>query len=177
MEKTDQMHNMIMEDFFTKGFTYTFDYELVTHIREEDLRDPESWFQTDEGTMYPLGYDLSAAMDYLQHKYVTPLFGKNEKGYNYIWNHNEKTVQVWHNDLREGPNLFFLYYLNDVYSGGEIRFRVDGVETGQVQPRTGLLVMGSQEAHVEHKAEPTDETRILSNFGFYVNMVKPHELI
>jgi hypothetical protein len=161
---------MIMDDFFTKGFTYTFDHDLIKHIREEDLCDPESWFQSDEGPKYPLDYDLSAVMEYLQETYVTPLFGESEKGYSYIWSRNEKSAQEWHNDLIEGPNLFFLYYLNDVYVDGEIRFRINGVETGRLQPRLGLLVMGSQESHVEHKAEPTTETRILSNFAFYVNM-------
>lgn len=170
MEKTDLVHDMIMSDFFSKGFTYTFDHEVVKYIREEDICDPDSWFQTDEGTTYPLGYDLTEAMNYIRDTYVTPLFGENKSGYSYIWNHNEKTVQVWHNDLREGPNLFFLYYMTDVYNGGEIRFRVNGKETGHVQPRVGLLVMGSQELHVEHKAEPTNETRILSNYGFYVDM-------
>lgn len=170
MVKTGQMHKMIMDDFFTKGFTYTFDHDLIKYIREEDLCNPHLWFRTDEGTMYPLGYDLSAAMDYVQEKYVTPIFGENQSGYNYIWNNIEKAVQVWHNDLVEGSNIVFLYYLTDVYIGGEIRFRVNGEETGSIQPRTGLLVMASQEAHVEHKVEPTDEVRILSNYGFYVNL-------
>lgn len=169
MAKIDQMHEMNLDEFFTNGFTYTFDYDVIKYIREEDLRDPDSWFQSDEGLKYPLNYDLSAVMDYLQEKYVTPFFGKSEKGYNYIWSNNEKSAQEWHNDLIEGPNLFFLYYLNDVYTDGEIRFRVNGVETGNLQPRLGLLVMGSQESHVEHKAEPSTETRIVSNYAFYVS--------
>jgi hypothetical protein len=159
---------MIMSDFIEKGFTHTFDYEILKHIREEDLRNPNEWLCDDHGMRYPSRFDLTNAMDYIRNKYVYPLFGENEKGYNDIWNHSEPTVLVWHNDLKEGPNLFFLYYLTDVYKGGEIRFRVNGKETGHVQPRVGLLVMGSHESHVEHKVEPTLEDRIVSNYGFYV---------
>ena len=161
---------MILHDFLTRGFTYTFDHELVKHILAKDLHDPDSWIETDDGIAVPPEYDLTDSMLYIKNKYVSPIFGESKNGYNSIWNKNESTVQVWHNDLREGPNLFFLYYMTNVYKGGEIRFRVNGIETGCVQPRVGLLVMGSQESHIEHKAEPTNEARVLSNYGFYVNI-------
>ena len=74
----------------------------------------------------------------------------------------------WHNDLVEGCNLFFMYYLSDVTNGGELMFRVNNTPTGIIQPKKDLLVMASQEEHVEHKVNFTDQTRIACNFGFNV---------
>ena len=61
-----------------------------------------------------------------------------------------------------------MYYLSDVTKGGELMFRVDKTLTGIIQPKKDLLVMASQEAHVEHKVNFTNQTRIACNFGFNV---------
>ena len=65
----------------------------------------------------------------------------------------------WHNDLVEGCNLFFMFYLTDVTEGGELMFRVNNNATGIIQPKRDLLVMASQEAHVEHKVNFTEPNK------------------
>lgn len=159
---------MILSDLVEKGYTYTFDNDLFAHIKV-DLLNLDSWVQHPSGIQYPKDQDLNPAMDYLASKYVYPIFGENKRGYKALWNKSEASSMEWHNDLKEGPNLFFLYYLNDIQKGGEIRFRIYGIESGFMQAKKGLLVMGSQESHVEHKVEFTEETRIVANFGFYVS--------
>jgi hypothetical protein len=159
---------MILKDLIEKGYTYTFDNNLLPYIQGY-LSNIDNWTRHSSGIEYPEDQDLNPAMDYIQNKYVQPIFGKNKKGYKALWNKSESSSMQWHNDLKEGPNLFFLYYLNDIQNGGEIKFRVYGIETGYLQAKRGLLVMGSQESHVEHKVEPTEETRIVANFGFYVS--------
>lgn len=156
---------MNMSDFFIQGFTSTTDYVIMDLIGK--LPPLEEWILGDQDhATYPIGVDLNPAMEYIAKTYVEPFFPNYTKGYQYIWNKSESKTMVWHNDLVEGYNLFFLYYMNDVTDGGEIQFRVNGIETGMIQPRKHLLVMASQELHVEHKVNYTPQPRIVSNYGF-----------
>lgn len=163
MDLTSQ--TLKFEEYQIKGFTYTYDYDIIDLIGK--LPPTSEWLKDDEYDVeYPANISLSSAMDYIGAKYVSQYFPNYSKGYNYLWNKTESATQVWHNDLVEGCKVFFLYYLTDVTEGGEICFRVNGVETGSLQPRKHMLVMGSQESHVEHKVNYTPQTRIVSNYGF-----------
>jgi hypothetical protein len=110
------------------------------------------------------------AHEYLGRTYVSQLRTNYELGYRHLWERTADPVHEWHNDLIEGCNLFFLCYLTDVYEGGELCFRSKGIETGQVQPRKGIVVMASQHTHYQHKVNPHPESekRMLCNFGFDV---------
>lgn len=153
------------EEYQIKGFTYTYDYNIIDLIGK--LPPLDEWKIDEEfSVQYPENVNLSAAMDYIAKMYVEPFFPRYTKGYSSIWNKSETQTMEWHNDLVEGCKVFFLYYLTDVTEGGEICFRVNGKETGYVQPKKHLLVMGSQELYVEHKANYTPQTRIVSNYGF-----------
>lgn len=155
---------MNFTDFLIKGFTYTFDEEISSLIGK--LPPLDQWPRDVDGAEFPVGVDLQPAMDYIDQTYVSMFFTGSTQGYSYIWNKTESKTMEWHNDLIEGSRVFFLHYMTDVTDGGEICFRVNGVETGCLQPKQHLLVMGSQELHVEHKANYTPQVRIVSNYGF-----------
>lgn len=155
---------MDINSYLINGFTHTYDKEIANLIGE--LPPLNEWKTESCGVNYPENIDLNPAMDYIAEKYVKAFFTNYEKGYKRIWNKPENKSMEWHNDLIEGYNLFFLYYLNDVYKDGEICFRVNGKETNKIQPRRHLLVMGSQASNVEHKVNYTSEDRMVVNFGF-----------
>jgi hypothetical protein len=156
---------MDLTDFQIKGFTYTFDYDIIDLIGE--LPPIDEWEIDDEyDVQYPENVDLAPAMDYISAKYMSEYFPNHTAGYKYLWCRTESSTMLWHNDLIEGCKVFFLYYLTDVTEGGEICFRVNKTETGFLQPRKHMLVMASQESHVEHKVNYTPEMRIVSNYGF-----------
>lgn len=155
---------MDFTDFLIKGFTYTFDAEVANLIG--DLPPLDQWVPDVHGAEFPDKINLDPAMDYIGQTYVSQFFPNYTKGYRYIWNKTESKTMEWHNDLIEGPKVFFLHYMTDVTDGGEICFRVNGIETGCLQPKKHLLIMASQELHVEHKANYTPQARIVSNYGF-----------
>lgn len=159
-------HNQTLnfEDYQLKGFTYTYDYDIMNLIG--NLPPLEEWSIDEYGVQFPENINLDAAMDYIGKVYVSQFFPSYTHGYRYLWNKTENQTMEWHNDLVEGCKVFFLYYMTDVTEGGEICFRVEGKETGSLQPKKHMLVMGSQESHVEHKANYTPQTRIVSNYGF-----------
>jgi hypothetical protein len=159
---------MNFTDFFVKGYTQTYDYEILDLIGK--LPDLSEWNYCKEElvTRSPKNINLKNCFPYISKNYVEKITQKYEIGYSYIWEGVHESSNVWHNDLIEGYNLFFMYYLTDVNCGGEICFRMNGEETGCIQPKKGLLVMGSQEKHVEHRVNFTEDIRIACNFGFKI---------
>tara|TARA_R110002073_G_scaffold276057_1_gene439910 strand:- start:300 stop:794 length:495 start_codon:yes stop_codon:yes gene_type:complete len=160
---------LLVPELLISGYKIFNDKEILYLI--SDVPPISSWTIKPDtsGTYTPAEkINLEPAHDYIKDNYVDKYFNNSTKGYNNIWNSTEESSMLWHNDLVEGPNLFFMYYLNDVINNGEICFRINGEETGKIKPKKGLLLMGSQELYVEHKVNHTDETRVVCNFGFYV---------
>ena len=157
---------MELNDLLIKGYTFTYDGHVKKHVGQ--LPPMNEWQKDDSGVEFPVGVDLSQAQQYLCDTYLKP-FADVKFGYKNIWNKTDTPTTVWHNDLIEGSNIFFLYYLNDVKDGGEICFKVNNEQTGCIQPRQNLLVLASQEESVRHKVNHTNETRIVCNFGFKVS--------
>lgn len=151
------------------GYTYTYDETVESLIGE--LPPLDLWQSDQEGVQFPKNVNLSKAHDYIYETYVQDNFIICDFGYSNIWNNTDIPSTVWHNDLPEGSNIFFMYYLNDVSNGGELCFQMDGLETGCIQPKKHLLVLGSQEEHVRHKVNLTKETRIVCNFGFKIQWI------
>lgn len=110
---------------------------------------------------------------------IVSLIDKEYKsGYNHIWNGTEHDLCEWHNDLREGPNLFLILYMSDIDSscGGEIEFRSSVTKniTGSILPKKYDIIIGSQELSWEHqvgkfKCGPME--RITCNFGYYIKWI------
>ena len=114
-------------------------------------------------------------------KYEDPMdyFGnQNDRRliYSYIWNGTSSGSDVWHNDLIEGANVFFLLYFTDMElgSGGEIMFR-NMEENKRVTcfhlPKKYDLILGSQDLKFQHRVEDFRKPsmqRITLNFGFNI---------
>lgn len=160
---------MDINKFIESGFTHTIDKDIESLIGT--LPKLENWQLDSSGVRYPENIDLSLAHEYISRKYVAPFFSKVEMGYRSIWEGSDIPTTKWHNDLIEGSNLFFMYYLTDVFNEGEICFRCNNIETGKLQPKKYMLLMGSQELFVEHKVNLTTDTRIACNFGFNVKWI------
>jgi hypothetical protein len=159
-----------LSEFFVKGYTSINDEHIYSLLNVDS--DVNKWCRDSYGTRAPKDVSLEAAHKYIADNYIKPIAKKYEIGYNSIWEGIDKPTREWHNDLVENNNnVFFMYYLNDVLIGGELCFRMNGIETGMIQPRRYLLVMGSQEQQVEHKVIPTTETRVACNFGFKVEWI------
>jgi hypothetical protein len=158
--------NLDISEFFVNGYSSTIDTKIYSLIDVE--LDVLNWPIDEHKIRSPEYADLSNAHHYIAEKYIKPIAKKYEIGYNSIWEGVETAVG-WHNDLIENENnVFFMYYLTDIKNNGELCFRMNGVETGKIQPKKYVLVMGSQELNVQHKVIPTDEIRIACNFGFKV---------
>lgn len=156
-----------LSEFFVKGYSATIDKNILSLLNVP--LDVDKWVRDEDGIRSPGNVDLTIAHHYIAEKYIKPIAKKYEIGYNSIWEGIDQPTREWHNDLIErNNNVFFMYYLNDVENDGELCFRMNGLETGRVQPKQSVLVMGSQESYVEHKVIPTTETRIACNFGFRV---------
>lgn len=174
------MCDNLINDLFIKGFHKTNSKEMFVFL--EELLPKLDWIQNhDEDYRYitPTTVSeeaLSKTMKLLHDKYVSPISSEVEYGYSSIWNGAEKTTCEWHNDLIEGPNLFFLLYLNDIKPGcgGDISFRDAHTKevTGSVIPKKYDIVIGSQNLKWDHKVGtlkcgPMD--RFVANFGFKVH--------
>jgi hypothetical protein len=167
-------------DFIMKGHSVFYCKEDFVYI-EKTLEDVE-WIQDEEKCFrYHLQNDLvDPALEKTQlilgKKYVSSVDKNYKLGYRSLWNGTEISSCSWHNDLMEGPNLFFLMYLTRLEEnvGGEIQFRHSATKeiTGSILPQKYKIVVGSQELKWEHRVVPfkyDKMERITANFGFYVN--------
>jgi len=160
---------MDMSEYIIKGFTHTFDPYIEELIGE--LPPMEEWKGESYGGKYPEGVDLLPAQEYILEKYVKPNFRNPELGYRAVWTGIDRKTVPWHNDLPEGPNIFFMYYLTDITEGGELCFKVRDEVTGCIQPKRHMLLLGSQEPHIMHKVNLTDQIRTVCNFGYIVEWI------
>jgi hypothetical protein len=96
--------------------------------------------------------------------------------YSYIWNGACDGSSSWHNDLKEGANVFFLLYFTDMEQGvgGEIMFR-NMTQNKKVTcyhlPKKYDLILGSQDLNFQHRVEDfrkPNVQRITMNFGFNI---------
>ena len=170
---------MNIEDFFTKGFTYTNDSEVFKPI--ESVFDHIVWYKNPakQDVLYTeknkhLQQALDSTMNLLGEKYVSMLSPKFSTGYCDMWNGVDDGTDKWHNDGREGPNLFFILYFNSMNEsiGGGIGFRETQTkkQTGFIWPQKYDVLMGSQRPQYEHLVEHLNKPieRTVANFGFSV---------
>jgi hypothetical protein len=172
----------ILSELNTKGH-YKFNDKSFFIYLEKALesvvwgkpQDDDPYFFTTEITD-EINIALSKTANTIDDKIVSKIDPDNKQGYKYIWNGTEFSICRWHNDLKEGPNLFFLLYLTDMNPdcGGEIEFRSAHTKevTGSILPQKYDIVIGSQELDWEHQVSPFlcgPMERITCNFGFYIS--------
>jgi hypothetical protein len=159
--------------FSDKSFFVYLEKALENVVWEPPEEDDPYFFTTDITREIQKSLDDTANL--ISDKIVSLIDSSHTQGYKYIWNGTEFSICRWHNDLKEGPNLFFLLYLTDMNPdcGGEIEFRSAHTKevTGSILPKKYDIVIGSQELDWEHqvgafKCGPME--RITCNFGFYV---------
>jgi hypothetical protein len=174
------VHNNIILDIILKGHTHfnskeDFEYLIGVIEKIEWIQDKEENYRYIKDST-EINSALISTMKLLGEKYVSIIDNDYKLGYNSIWNGTEISSCEWHNDLKEGPNLFFLLYYTDINEGcgGEIEFRRSETKqiTGSITPKKYDVVMGSQELQWEHRVghfKCPGMERITANFGFYVN--------
>jgi len=173
------MHNDIVLNLIMKGHFHLKAKEDFIHI--EPIINKIKWIQDAEETyQYTINTDkvqlaLQKTAEHLANKYVKHLDKGYKIGYKSIWNGTEISSCNWHNDLKEGPNLCFLMYCNDINEncGGHIEFRKSATKevTGSISPKKYDVVIGSQELQWEHRVSPFlcgPMERITINVGFYI---------
>ena len=174
------MYEDIITDLIIKGHYHTNDKDdflflmpIIDNIKWIKGEEPNCRYIYDDENIEAA---LSKTMKYLGEKYVALIDKDFKFGYKSMWNGTDSTSCEWHNDLIEGPNLFFLLYCNDMKKncGGEIEFRKTDTKqvTGSILPKMYDVVIGSQKLSWEHRVAPfkcENIERIRVNFGFYVN--------
>ncbi len=171
----------ILGDLNTKGHHKIQDKSFFVYLEKalenviwDKPEEDDPYFFTTEITD-EISEALNKTADMIGERIVSLIDKDHVQGYKFIWNGTELSICRWHNDLKEGPNLFFLLYLTDMNAecGGEIEFRSTHTKevTGSILPQKYDLIIGSQELDWEHqvgvfKCGPME--RITCNFGYYV---------
>lgn len=166
-----------MTSFFTKGFTVENNPNVFHPILK--ILDSLEWDQKDYTYWYWRPKETSVLKDalietheILSKQYISKIFSNYKFGYRDLWNGIDIGADNFHNDLNEGPNVFFLLYFNtmDDTTGGGIGFRdsVTKEETGFLYPQKYDVLLGSQQSSWEHRVEKMKKqtNRIVANFGF-----------
>lgn len=85
-----------------------------------------------------------------------------------IWEGVNKDATVWHNDLKEGPNCFFLLYHSDMDQDGFVYFKNEFKEF-TIIPKKGMLIAVNCDTRFLHRADISKKTRIISSYFFNLN--------
>jgi hypothetical protein len=109
--------------------------------------------------------NLDNAIKSINEKLVTILnksFQSVDVGKTELWKGTEPTSCDWHNDLREGWNLFALVYFNDMNeeTGGSISFKNAQEEVFTVYPKYGTCIFVNMMPWYYHKVEQVKNSNI-----------------
>lgn len=155
-------------DFYEKGFQIFDGSKYLEYI---DIHSIEWEYEGGINNDYhpKNNKDFYETILYHIHMDISETFVPEPHGVNKrrLWRGVNKDATVWHNDLREGPNCFFLLYFSDMrqYNEGAVWFR-NGEKEWRIVPYPGLLVAVNCEKQFEHKAESTNKERIIASFAF-----------
>lgn len=150
----------MIENFFIDGYAVFDDPKLIELVPEYTMPETNQFQMID--------IDLQRATDYVGETYINPFFNDYDQDRYSMFVGAELTSMQWHNDLIEGHNVFFLYYLTDINQDGELMIMSNNNVVGSIQPKKHRLVMLSQAPHVLHKVNPTNQVRVAINFGYRV---------
>src|SRR5210317_1002697 len=103
-------------------------------------------------------------------KYVEPCFSEYEMLGHKMWEGVDEYSTFYHNDLVEGPNMFFLLYFSDMdcLQEGAIYFKQNTGEEFKYYPKKYDLIAVNCSTQFQHKADKTKHERILTDYNFYV---------
>jgi hypothetical protein len=106
----------------------------------------------------------------IQKKYLNGKVKSSELVSRRLWEGFTEETDVWHNDLVDGPNVFFLLYFDDMTKTNDGALWVkNSFDTLRIVPTPGTLVALNQEnPSFLHKAEKSKTRRITASFEFNV---------
>lgn len=169
------MYNFVEKknDFVNKGYAI-FD-GLKYHNQLEDIIHETEWEY--EGGInndwHPKNNrELYNSFLYYIHQQITldiveNMFSEYTIDKRRIWEGVNKDATSWHNDIKEGPNCFFLLYHSLMENDGFVYFR-NKKEEWKFIPKPGFLIAVNCENNFEHRAEQSNNKRIQSSYYFYV---------
>jgi len=102
---------------------------------------------------------------YIAKNIVEPYFKDYTIEKRRIWEGVNNDATVWHNDLREGPNCFFLLYHSNMKDDGAIYFKTKNSEV-KIYPTEGMLIGVNCKNNFLHRAEKSKNKRIVSSYFF-----------
>lgn len=172
------MHDELITDFFAKGVGITNDPDAFK-IVESIL--PTVTFKPDGISKYCLLAEetdtlvdaLEDTGDWLFEKYLSQIFQKNNLVYTHLWKGADDDTQIWHNDYREGADLSFLLYFNNLNeeTGGGFEIKEEDSDdiVGPIYPNKYDVLLFNQQKNWVHQVTPLKKLpveRLVMNFGF-----------
>lgn len=164
----------MIEDMYTKGFVKLSEPEALDIIRIDDFRLPNNEERLRDNTKDDIDPELTHRINlfaqYLRSKYVDPTWPNNIYDRFIVFDAVDKFNQVWHTDICEKYDIFFLYYLDNTYesTGGSIHFRWNKDEEYGFQPKAGDLVLINNVKGFWHKAKASQIKRRVISFHFNI---------
>jgi len=163
------------QDIYTKGFVILSEPNLLNLIAMDDnfqLLNKEERLRDNGAKDIPqeLANRFNMAGNYLQYKYIEPIWPNSQYKKFIVWDGVDKDNQFWHTDVFEDMNIFFLFYFDDTHNetGGAINFKW-GDQTYKHQPKKGDLILVSNKRGFFHRADSTSIRRRVASFDFQVN--------
>jgi hypothetical protein len=164
---------MDIKNFFDNGFCSLFDYELAQEINLKTINwkyegGEKNDFVPEKNSF--LDAELLNVHMKIAEKYVDKYFSEYHVKKRRIWKGVNEDATFWHNDLREGPNCFFLLYFSNMekINEGAVYFK-SGKKEFKIYPKPGTLIAVNCSENFFHKADFTDKERIQASFCFDIN--------
>lgn len=163
------MQTIDFNDFHKKGYQIFDGVKYFNQINIENIdwvyeggvdNDYHPSKNLDEINSFLLNIHYQIAVDILEGNVKNYTIEKRR-----IWEGVNKDASIWHNDLKEGPNCFFLLYHSDMIDDGFIHFKNEDEEFTLV-PKKGLLVAVNCDTKFQHKADFSKNKRIISSYFF-----------
>ena len=165
---------MISTEFYVNGFQLFDVSELIsdTHL-ENRIWEYEGGVNGDyhlsaEDPFYVLQNSWLLNIHFeISKRFVEPSYKNFTIEKRRLWEGVNDDATKWHNDLREGPNCFFLLYFSDLdtIKEGAIHFK-NSSDEWKIYPKRGLLAAVNCMPEFLHKADKTSCERIVSSFYF-----------
>lgn len=160
---------MLSDEFYENGFqifegikySNLIDVENIEWKYEGGINNdyhPSKNIEEINSILYTIHYQI--AIDIIEPKIKQYTIEKRR-----IWEGVNADATSWHNDLKEGPNSFFLLYHSTMINDGFIFFR-NGHKEWKILPKIGMLVAVNCDTKFEHKAEISNRKRIVSSYYF-----------
>lgn len=160
---------MLGQDFFTQGFQIFDGSQYMHYIDVDSIQwQYEGGINNDyhpandrdkiDSVLYAIHYQIALDIVEPSVKYYT--IEKRR-----IWEGVNLDATAWHNDLKEGPNCFFLLYHSKMIDDGFVYFR-NRREEWKILPEPGLLVAVNCLSDFEHKADVSSRQRVISSYYF-----------